>query len=170
MTTLLTLHDLLVDQLQDIHDAEHQILAALPAMSNAAFDEHLQDAFVDHLAETHEHIDRLIEVFGIVGAMPKRKPCKAMAGLIRESEEVLNSTGDRDVLDAALIAAAQRIEHYEIASYGTVRAFAQRLGMDDAAKLLDKTLDEEGNTNKKLTKLAEGGMLTRSINKSAAKN
>ena len=169
-TNLLSLNDLLVDQLRDIYDAEHQLLTALPEMSTAAFDEQLQQAFVDHLVETQEQIERLKEVFALMGVAPQRKPCKAMAGLIREGEEVLDCTGDRDVLDAALIAAAQRVEHYEIAAYGTVKAFAKRLDMNDVAKLLDKTLDEEGSANKKLSKLAEGGIFTHSINKDAVKS
>ena len=169
MSEFNTLQDLLVAQLEDIFDAEHQLIQALPAMAKAASDEDLSEAFVNHLAETMEQVGRLREVFQLVGGIAQRRSCKAMAGLIRESEEVLHCSGDRDVQDAALIAAAQRIEHYEIAAYGTVKAFAKRLGYNDAADLLDKTLDEEGNADKKLNKLAEGGMMTRSINKDAAK-
>jgi ferritin-like metal-binding protein YciE len=168
MSHLRSLQDLLVDQLQDIYDAENQLIDALPAMANAAFDADLQQAFSHHLEETREHANRLREVFRLLGVPADRKHCKAMAGLIKEGEEVLQSSGDRDVLDAALIAAAQRVEHYEIAAYGTVKAFAKRLDHGDVGRILDQTLGEEGNADKKLTKLAEGGLLHRSINKEAA--
>lgn len=168
MSHITSLHDLLVALLEDIYDAEHQLIEALPAMGNAANDEALAEALETHHDETLEHVGRLREIFHLIKSSPQRKPCKAMAGLIRESEEVLQCSGDRDVLDAALIAAVQRIEHYEIASYGTVKAFAKRLGYNDVANLLDKSLNEESNSDKKLGKLAEGGFLTRSINKDAA--
>jgi len=168
MSHLGSLQDLFIEQLQDIYDAENQLIESIPAMASAAHDQDLRDAFTHHLDETREHLNRLREIFRGLSLPAERKRCKAMAGLIKEAEEVLTASGDRDVLDAALIAAAQRIEHYEIASYGTVRAFAKRLDYSEAARLLDKTLTEEGNADKKLTKLAEGTLLQRSINKEAA--
>lgn len=169
MTTLHTLEDLLADQLRDIYDAEQQLATSLPAMAVAAHDEDLKKAFNHHLEETRDQISRLHEIFRDLGIPAVGKHCKAMAGLIRESEEVLEASGDPDVIDAALIAAAQRIEHYEIAAYGTVKAFAKRLDHKHAAGLIEKSLEEEGNADKKLTKLAEGSLMHRSINKEAAR-
>lgn len=168
MATLNTLQDLLIEQLQDIYDAENQLIDALPSMANAATDPELRKAFDGHLEETREQAGRLREMFSLLGLPAERKRCKAMAGLIREAEEVLEATGDPVVIDAALIAAAQRVEHYEIAAYGCVRAFAKRLGHSSVAHLIDKSINEEGNADKKLTKLAEGGIFAHSINKEAA--
>ena len=152
---LQNLNDLLLDHLKDIYDAEHQITKALPKMAKAASSPQLKTAFEKHLSETENQIRRLEQVFETMGKKATRKTCKGMKGLIEEGEEILKEDAADDVRDAGLIAAAQKVEHYEIASYGTVRAYAEMLGMDEAADLLQKTLDEEGNTDKKLTQLAE---------------
>ena len=149
-----TLDDVFVEQLGDLLDAERQLVDALPKMAAAAADGKLRTAFEEHLAETHDHVHRLEEVFGTLGRAAPEETCKAMKGLIAEGKEVLEATGDPAAKDVALIAAAQRVEHYEIAGYGTVRTYAEMLGQRDAERLLQQTLDEEGQTDKKLTKLA----------------
>jgi len=147
--------ELLIEQLQDLYDAERRLVKALPLMAGAARSAALKSAFQEHLRQTEGHVSRLEQVFKILGKSAGSKTCAAMKGLVEEGEEVINAKGDADVKDAALIAAAQKVEHYEIASYGTVRTFAQRLGRQDAAQLLQQTLDEEAATDKKLTALAE---------------
>jgi len=136
-------------------------------MAQAASSTDLRDAFNQHLEQTRNHVQRLDTIFSDLGMTPGSEECEAMKGLIKEGENAIQAQGDSVVKDAALIAAAQRVEHYEIAGYGTVRTYAKELGYDDAASLLDKTLDEEGNTDKKLTKLAEGGIFQSGINKRA---
>jgi ferritin-like metal-binding protein YciE len=150
-----TLHDLYVDELKDLYNAEHQLLKALPKMAKAASAPKLAQAFTDHLAETKGQIERLEKIFKKLDASPKGKTCKAMEGLIEEGKEVMEEDAEPTVMDAALIAAGQRVEHYEMAGYGCVRTFATLLGYKDAANLLQETLDEEGAADKKLTKLAE---------------
>ncbi len=152
---LATLHDLYVAELKDLYNAEHQLLKALPKMAKAAADPKLAKAFTDHLAETKGQIERLETIFKTLDASPKGKVCKAMEGLLAEGKEVMEEDADPSVMDAALIAAAQRVEHYEMAGYGCVRTFARLLGDEHAADLLQATLDEEGAADKKLTKLAE---------------
>lgn len=147
--------DLFVEQLQDLYDAEQRIIKALPSMIDAAHSSELKSAFQQHLRETESQVQRLEQVFQILGQSAKAKTCEAMKGLIREGDEVVSATGDPDVKDAALIAAAQRIEHYEIAGYGTACTFARQLGQEDAANLLHQTLEEEFATDKKLTDLAK---------------
>lgn len=164
-----SLHTLLVDQLSDLYDAENQIVEALPKMANAASSPDLKKAFEQHLQQSREHINRLNQVFNHVGESTQRKTCKAMQGLIQEGNEVVMAMGEAAVKDAALIAAAQRVEHYEMAGYGAVRTYAQELGYKDAAGLLQKTLNEEGDADKKLTTLAEGGLLSTGINEKAKK-
>ena len=149
---------LFLDQLQDLYDAEQQLVKALPLMADAAQDSALKTAFQQHLRETENQVARLERVFSTIGEKAKGKTCAAMKGLIAEGQEVIDASGDPDVKDAGLIAAAQRVEHYEIAVYGTARAFAQRLGKQDAARLLQETLDEEGATDKRLTQLAESSI------------
>ena len=150
-----SLKELFVDQLQDIYDAENQLVAALPKMQKAAKSEELSTAFGDHLEQTKEHVSRLEQVFGILDEKVKRKTCKAMKGLVEEGSEAIKLESDNEgVIDAALIAAAQRVEHYEIAAYGTVRTFAEKLGYSDAVDILQSTLDEEGEADKKLTDIA----------------
>lgn len=150
-----SLHDLFVEELKDLYNAENQITKALPKMAKAAASDELRMAFEEHLKETEKQIERLDQIFEELGMNPKGKKCKAMVGLIEEGSEIIAEDGEDAVKDAALIAAAQKVEHYEIASYGTVRTYAELLGMDDAAELLQQTLDEEGATDKKLTELAE---------------
>lgn len=150
-----TLHDLYVDELKDLYNAENQLLKALPKMAKAASAAKLGQAFTDHLEETKGQVERLETIFKELGISPKGKTCKAMQGLLEEGKEVLTEDADPSVWDAALIAAAQRVEHYEMAGYGCVRTFARLLGEDAAADLLQETLNEEGAADHKLTKLAE---------------
>jgi ferritin-like metal-binding protein YciE len=152
---LSTLQDLFVEQLQDLHDAENQILKALPKMAKAASAPELQQAFQDHLEQSRMHVERLDRIFNQLGAQSKGKSCKAMQGLIAEGEELIKEKADPAVRDAGLIAAAQRVEHYEMAAYGCARTYARQLGQQQTAQLLQQTLDEEGATDKKLTQLAE---------------
>ncbi|MBZ0288595.1 MAG: ferritin-like domain-containing protein [Anaerolineae bacterium] len=149
------LQDLFVDVLKDTYDAEHQITKALPKMAKAAKSKRLTAAFEQHLKQTEDHIKRLEMVFESLDRKPTRKSCKGMKGLIEEGDEVMKEDGDADVLDAGLIAAAQKVEHYEIAAYGTLIAYANLLGLDTAAKTLQETLDEEKTTDQNLTELAE---------------
>src|SRR4051812_28337286 len=162
-----SLRDLFVEQLQDLYSAETQLVEALPKMASAASHEELRDAFEQHLAETREHVKRLEQIFGDLGVTAGGETCKGMQGLIKEGEDVLSEQGDPSVIDAALIAAAQRVEHYEIAGYGTVKTLADHLDLDDAKDLLDKTLDEEGKADKLLTGIATGGMFKTGINQEA---
>jgi ferritin-like metal-binding protein YciE len=150
------MQDLYIHELRDIHNAEKQILQALPKMAKAAKHQELRQAFEEHHRVTEEQVRRLETIFDDLGQKPGGKKCKGMEGLIEEGEEVLKEDADPDVRDAALIAAAQRVEHYEIAAYGTARTYAQQLGFSNHAELLQRTLDEEGETDEKLTKLAEG--------------
>jgi ferritin-like metal-binding protein YciE len=166
---LQTLHDLFVEQLQDLHSAETQLLEALPKMAAASSHEELRDAFEHHLEETRGHVSRLERIFSDLGIAAGGERCEGMAGLIKEGEEVLAMQGDPAVIDAALIAAAQRVEHYEIAGYGTVKTLAGHLDLDDAKDLLDETLDEEAKADKLLTGIATGGMFKTGINEQAAR-
>ncbi len=156
MAQLDNLKDLLVEQLEDLYDAENQLTKALPKMSQAASSPDLKNAFNTHLTETQGHVKRLEQVFQTLGEKKQAKTCKAMQGLIAEGDEVIKEKGAPEVKDAALIAAAQRVEHYEMAGYGSVRTFAQTLGLTDVANTLQQTLNEEGNADKKLTQIAEG--------------
>lgn len=149
------LQDLLIDQLKDLYNAEGQLIKALPRMAKAASHPQLRSAFEKHLKETQGHVTRLEKVFESFGAKARGKKCLAMEGIIAEGKELLDEDAEPDVLDAGLIGAAQKVEHYEIATYGTVRTYARLLGNNQAATLLQQTLDEEGNTDKKLTQLAE---------------
>lgn len=142
-------------QLEDLYDAEHQLLEALPQMADAASSSDLKNAFNTHVMETRDHVKRLEQVFQILGKKPNRSSCPAMKGLVKEGSETISATGDPKVKDAALIASAQRAEHYEIAAYGTLRTLARQVGLNDVAQILQKTLDEEGATDKKLTRIAE---------------
>lgn len=167
MMHLNTLHDLFINQLRDLYDAENQIVAALPRMSSAASSADLRQAFQTHLEQSQGHLRRLEDVFDDLGQHPMGEHCPAMEGLIREGEEIIMSSGDPSVKDAALIAAAQRVEHYEMAGYGAVRTYAKELGYKDAESLLQKTLNEEGEADKLLTKLAEGSFFNTGINQEA---
>ena len=150
-----TLEKLYISELRDLYSAENQLLKALPKMAKGASSPELKDAFEKHLEQTKGHVERLEELFEQRDESPKGKPCKAMKGLIEEGSEILKEEGEDSVLDAGLIVAAQKVEHYEIASYGSVRTFANLLGKDDEAELLQATLDEERETNEILNQLAE---------------
>ena len=144
-----------VDELRDLYDAEKQILTALPKMAEAASHAELRKAFEMHLKQTEGQVARLEKIFESLGEQPTGKKCVAMAGLIKEGDELMKEGLEPDVLDAALIGAAQKVEHYEMAGYGTARTWAKRLGEQEACELLQKTLEEEAATDEKLTKLAE---------------
>jgi ferritin-like metal-binding protein YciE len=166
-TQLHTMQGLFIEELRDLYSAENQLVRALPQMASAAKSSTLKAAFEKHLEETRNHVTRLTEIFSELGASPTGKHCKGMEGLIAEGNEVLAMQGDADVKDAALIGAAQRIEHYEMAGYGVARTFAKELGYDKLATTLQKTLDEEGSADKKLTSIAEGGLFRKGINEKA---
>jgi ferritin-like metal-binding protein YciE len=151
-----SLQKLFVEELRDLYSAENQILKALPKMAKTASSPQLQAAFNEHLKQTEGHVNRLETIFKRLDKSPKGKTCKAMEGLVEEGSEMMSEKGEPAVIDAGLIAAAQRVEHYEIAGYGTVRTYARLLGDTEAERLLQQTLDEEGETDKKLTALAEG--------------
>jgi ferritin-like metal-binding protein YciE len=153
-----SLNDLYLDELRDLYSAESQQVKALPKMAKAASSAELRSAFEDHLEQTRGHVSRLEQIFTKLDASPKGKKCKAMEGLIDEGKEVMGEDADPNVMDAALIAAAQRVEHYEIAGYGCARSFARLLGDEEAAELLQETLDEEAAADRKLTELAESGI------------
>jgi ferritin-like metal-binding protein YciE len=164
-----SLTDVLAEDLADLYSAEQQLLAGLPRLAAAAHSYPLRDALEAHVEETRVHVQRLDEIFADMGIrFTPSKTSKAMQGLIAEGDDIAGSGGDPAALDAALIGAAQRIEHYEIALYGTARALAGELGLKDASSLLDQTLDEEGRADKALTKLAAGGMMSSGINRIAA--
>ena len=150
-----SLRKLYVEELKDLYSAEKQILQALPKMAKKASNPKLQQAFQEHLEVTRMQVERLDRIFELLGKSPRGKKCKGMEGLLEEGKEMMQEDMEDDVMDAALIAAAQRVEHYEIAGYGTVRTYANLLGEKEHVKLLQQTLDEEGNTDKKLTQLAE---------------
>lgn len=149
-----SLDKLYLHELKDLYNAEAQILKALPKMAKAATSSKLADAFKEHVAETRVHIERLERIFNDMGVPAKGSKCEAMAGLVREAQGTMEEDMDPEVLDAALIGSAQRVEHYEMAGYGCARTYAKLLGRDNDARLLQETLDEEGATDKKLTKLA----------------
>ena len=150
-----TLENLYISELRDLYSAENQLLKALPKMAKGASSPELKDAFEQHLEQTKGHVQRLEQLFEQLDETPKGKTCQAMKGLIEEGSEILKEEGEDSVLDAGMIVAAQKVEHYEIASYGSVRTFANLLGQDDAARLLQSTLDEESETNEILNRLAE---------------
>jgi len=163
-----TLEDVFVEQIADLYSAEQQLVAALPKMVQAAHSDELRKALEEHLEQTRGHVTRLEEIKSHVPQVVPVETCEAMKGLIKEGEEVVGAQGDGAALDAALIAAAQRVEHYEIAGYGTARTLADQLGYDRAEELLDETLDEEAKADKLLTKIATGGFLSSGINDEAA--
>ena len=151
-----TLQDLYVEELRDIYNAENQLVKALPKMAEGASSDELRQGFEEHLEQTKGHAERIEQIFEQLGEKVKGKKCKAMEGLVKEGAETLEEDMNEDVKDAALIAAAQRVEHYEIAGYGTARTYANLLGHDEAVSLLEQTLEEEKETDAKLTQLAEG--------------
>jgi len=144
-----SLRDLYIAELKDLYDAENRIVKALPKMAENAKSGELRSAFEQHLAETRKQVDRLEQIFQQLDESPKGEKCKGIVGLIDEGEDMMDEEAPPAVADAALISAAQRVEHYEIAAYGTVRTFAQRLGYQDQARLLNETLQEEGQADKK---------------------
>jgi len=150
-----TLEDLFCHQLEDLYDAEMRLTKALPKMEAAAHTPALKNAFKQHLQETENQVNRLEQIFKQLGKEPQRETCPAMKGLIAEGEEMIQSKGDDTVRDAALIAAAQRVEHYEMSGYGTARTFAEQLGHTQAVQLLEATLEEEKTTDAKLTQIAQ---------------
>src|SRR5688500_6326167 len=149
-----TLQELYLEQLRDIYDAENQLLKALPKMAKEATNDELKAAFEQHLEQTEEQITRLDRIFEELGEKSKGHKCKAMLGLIEEGKEMMQEDADEDVMDAGLICAAQKVEHYEIATYGCLRTYAEMLGFDEQADLLQETLDEEKDTDENLTELA----------------
>ncbi|RJL21566.1 ferritin-like domain-containing protein [Paracoccus siganidrum] len=149
------LDDLFHDTLRDIYYAERQILKALPKMARGARSEELRSAFEAHREETEAHVERLQHVFELIGKRPRGKTCPAIDGIIEEGEEILDSFKDSPALDAGLVSAAQAVEHYEITRYGTLKRWAEVLGMDEAAALLSRTLDEESAADEKLTGIAD---------------
>ena len=153
-----TLEKLFIEELKDIYNAEKQLTRALPRMAKAAESPELEQAFTNHLRETEGQIQRLERVFKEVGQAVRGKKCKGMEGLIEEGKEMMEEDGEPEVKDAALIASAQKVEHYEIAAYGCLRAYAELLGYTEAAQLLQQNLEEEEATDKKLNQLAEGGI------------
>jgi ferritin-like metal-binding protein YciE len=150
-----TMDDLFLHTLQDIYYAEQQIAKSLPDMIEKAKDGQLKQGLKTHLGETENHVSRLEQVFKLLAAKPKGVDCPAIDGILEEAEEITGDIADQDVLDAAIIAAAQAVEHYEITRYGTLIAWAHQLGRDDCATILQKTLDEEKAADKKLTAMAE---------------
>jgi ferritin-like metal-binding protein YciE len=150
-----SLRELYVDQLRDLYDAENQLIKALPKMAKGATSDELREGIEEHLEQTKNQVQRLEQIFERLGEKPKGEKCKGMEGVIKEGSETLEKDMDEHTKDAAIIAAAQRVEHYEIAGYGTARTYANLLGESEAAELLQETLDEEKETDQKLTQLAE---------------
>ncbi len=165
--TLATLNDVFVDQVEDLFSAETQLVTALPKIAAAASDQKLRDAIENHLVQTRDHVDRLVQIRSELG-IGSMQHCQGMEGLLREGTEIVEESGVGPAKDAAIIAAAQRVEHYEIAAYGTARALAGELGYDDAKKLLGDTLDEESAADDLLTKIATGGLFRSGVNAAAA--
>lgn len=149
------LRDLYIDELKDIYNAENQLVKALPKLARAAVSDELRQGFEEHLEQTKGHVERLEQIFQMLDESPKGKKCKGMEGLIEEGSEAMEEDYEGSLLDSALIGAAQRVEHYEIAAYGTARSFAELLGENDQVALLEETLQEEKETDEKLTELAK---------------
>jgi ferritin-like metal-binding protein YciE len=162
-----SLKDVLQEQLEDLYSAETQLTVALPKMAQAAHHDELRQAFEHHLQETHDHLRRIKDALGEIGVGSPTEVCQGMKGLITEGEKMIGKGGDPMACDAALIGAAQRIEHYEIAAYGTARQLADDCGYDAVKDLMDQTLDEESEADKLLTRIATGGMFKAGINQKA---
>ena len=150
-----SLRQLYVEELRDLYNAETQLTKALPKMAKASSNDELRQGFEEHLRQTSEHVSRLEQIFDMLGEKPSGKKCLGMEGLVKEGAETMKEDYEGALMDAAIIGAAQRVEHYEIAAYGTVREFAQLLGEDEQVSLLEETLEEEKQTDEKLTQLAE---------------
>ena len=164
---LKNLTDLFISELRDMYNAEQQLTKALPKMAAAAKDADLKKAFESHLQETERHVTRITEVMDILGLDKKSDACEAMQGLIKEGEKIIAEAADDRAINAGLIAAAQKVEHYEIASYGTLIALARELGYDNAVVILKETIAEEKTADEKLTALAEGGINHNAVKKAA---
>lgn len=163
-----TLTEALHSELADLYDAEQQLVNKLPTVVQAVDNASLRTAIEEHLKETREQVSRLEQIFKIIGRRPEPDQCDAMRGLLQEADEVISASGNKQVKDAVIIGALQRVEHYEIAGYGTARAFADQLDMDDVADLLQESLDEESSADRKLTSLAEGGLFSTGVNTNAS--
>ncbi len=150
-----SLRDLLLEELRDLHNAENQLVDALPKLAEAASSSELRSAFLHHLEQTRQHVSRLEEIFDHIGEKSSGETCEAMKGLIKEGDALINAQGDPNVRDAGLVGAAQRVEHYEMAGYGTARSLARRLGQTRIAETLQQTLTEEAEADKTLTSIAE---------------
>jgi ferritin-like metal-binding protein YciE len=159
-----SLHDAFIDELRDTYDAEKQLLKAMPRLAKAASSPDLRAAVEQHIQETRGQVERLTRVFESIGEKPRGKHCDGMAGILEEAKSALEEDADDATMDALLIASAQRAEHYEMAAYGTLVAWAQAMGHTEAAELLQETLDEEKTTDEKLTTLAEGGINQQAAN------
>jgi ferritin-like metal-binding protein YciE len=164
-----SLEDVFAEQINDLRSAEQQLVQALPKMASAASSDELRTAFEEHLQQTRGHLERIDDVIATAGITATGEECKGMKGLIAEGEQIVSASGDSLAKDAALIAAAQRVEHYEIAAYGTVITLADTLDYDEAKDTLGQTLDEEETTDKLLTKIATGGMFKAGVNERAAR-
>ena len=165
---LQSLEDVFTEQLADLYSAERQLVAALPKVAAAAQSEELRNALDEHLKQTRNHVARLEEVFQTIRPSVPDEHCKGMEGLLAEGEQIVQAEGDDAARDVALIAAAQRVEHYEIAGYGTAKTLADQLGYDRAEELLAETLDEEASADALLTKIATGGLLRTGVNERAS--
>ena len=150
-----SLRELYIDELKDLYSAENQITNALPKLAKTATNPRLRQGFEEHLEQTKGHVQRLEQIFEALGEKPTGKTCEGMKGLLKEGDEMASEEGDSDVIDAGLISAAQRVEHYEIAAYGSVATYAELLGEDEAVELLTQSLEEEKETDKKLTQVAK---------------
>jgi ferritin-like metal-binding protein YciE len=164
-----SLKDVLTEQLEDLYSAETQLVTALPKMEQAATHDELKTAFREHFQETKGHVTRVQDALAELGAKPGAEECKGMRGLIAEGEEVIQMTGDPTAKDAAIIATAQRVEHYEIAAWGTVGQLAKECGYDEIADIAGQTLDEESQADKLLTKIATGGVFKSGVNRQATR-
>ncbi len=165
------LFELFTDELQDMYNAEKQIIKALPKLIKLVDSEDLMDALSAHLEETEGQVKRIEQIFTILNLDAKEIKCEGMEGILKEGDEIVKNKSKSPLLDAAIISAAQKVEHYEMASYGTLRSFAKHLGLDsEVADLIQESLDEEGAADKKLTKLADGGIFTSGLNKEAVES
>lgn len=163
------LHDLFIDELADMYNAENQIIENLPTLIKLVSLPDLKETLTKHLRETENQVKRIERIFSVLNLEISENTCEAMAGLIKEAQEIVQNKSRSPTLDAAIISAAQKVEHYEIASYGTLRSFAKHLGFDsEVVDLLQESLDEEGSADKKLTKIAEGSLFSSGVNKEAA--
>jgi ferritin-like metal-binding protein YciE len=162
-----SLQEVFVKELRDIYDGENQIVEALPKLSQKASSDELKEALSHHLEQTRGHVERLEQIFSELGEQRTTKKCKGIQGLLEEGDEALKEVRGGAARDAILIGGAQKIEHYEMATYGTLRAWAEELGHDDVADILQETLDEEADANEKLTEIAEGGLISAGVNEAA---